>query len=669
MRIGVIKVFSAVAVSGYVSCNTVVCNDDLLAKTTKKSYKYVVVGAGPAGQAAIEVFTRARVIKDVLWIDPNHSTESLASSSAQMSCDTILGIDCIQRTLITNLGAVISYDKCLLAIGLQPLDASTLLDSAILDPSLLNKTPNRMLPKSIILDPRSEIVQSQLINILEKGGHVTVVGAFSYENLSLCCRLASIAKEQFGYNNSVTLVYPGYGPMSSILPRFLSLSLASKMINSGVELLPYSYIRYITSSDSHSSKKDDSDCSLDIYVAKTYDSLTTSHFPTDALIFFPNSSFNHQSHIKCLGGIVEVDRLSGGLVVDSNMCLGQGQSLYAAGQCSTVYRPIHGSTSNSWITGERIPIRGERESYITGEVAAHAMLGKEYDCRKELSSFRIQIIDPLYCDKVMVMAGICSAALESHSFVIKSNKNEVMSDSSSKGSSPESLVNNKKNLSNLTTYVESAMKGFGGSNTSSTKSTESSYKTLGKLGVNTVDNSIIYPSESVGNKMNRAATGGSITFYLEGRKVVGVLVTGIQRSALYGNNDSMNHEAVARFEGVLEKFVGLDLTSIGSVSSKEISRLTLIKVVEEYATLLIQQLNIFEVKDIKKLHKYNVPSRTAISDITEHLTKSPPYASMYLQEPILQKHQGHMNSGSRATRVAEAYSHNISSAVQSSHYK
>ncbi|RYY86553.1 hypothetical protein EON63_05550 [archaeon] len=376
-------------------------------------------------------------------------------SDSMLLQDRVVRIDPEHHTLHLRSGATIAYDKCLLAIGQDypSFTAKYFANDCRCD----------------ILNPTDPSHWDRLARIVSNGGHVTILGAMNFSNINIACKLTNIGKEH-GYTGCVSLVYPAHGIVSNLLPRYISHGMGRRLGGLGIELVPFSQVRYVSRSIS-----EDSHSPLAVYVTKTYDSLQSATIHTHAVVHthippIPPPPTSHKvytsdmySFLRSAG--IEVDPLLGGICV--NAWLGVGQDVYAAGGCASVLTIQHThnlhhtsikTDTSTYISSalQRRPCVGEYMSRKSGMVAAHNMVlththtspSHAKPLHTRFNSAYIQNYDCAYGGLHIHCVGVCTSALTSHAYTYKypTHTHAPMQSSSHTPTKPQLLKSMKDNL-------------------------------------------------------------------------------------------------------------------------------------------------------------------------------------------------------------------------------
>ena len=71
-----------------------------------------------------------------------------------------------------------------------------------------------------IVDLHDRLATEQLHAIVRDGGHVTIIGANCFSAVELAARLSRTSHLSTRTGSQVTLLFPAFGPLASVLPRY-----------------------------------------------------------------------------------------------------------------------------------------------------------------------------------------------------------------------------------------------------------------------------------------------------------------------------------------------------------------------------------------------------------------------------------------------------------------
>lgn len=405
----------------------------------RPQYRIVVCGEGEAANAASSELQR------IVRQSPAtpYDIQITQVPSGDLATDAP-AIDLNDKMLRLRSGKSLPYEQCILAFD-RPL--APLLDK-IISPELLS---SRQQSYAVIRDSRNLEDLEFAAQIVRHGGHVTLVGANNWANVDAACYLASIAA-QHRYKRSVTLVYPSYGPMAGLLPRFMSLQLAARLISRGVEVVPFSQVRYIdgyvpptptaAAAASASANKPTSGASKStaatVYLARTYDTIHSTSFPTDVVMLGPSmvtaewrDTLPELRVVPSQQGLIqallhtqnlEIDRLLGGIPVNRSLQVAQG--VLVAGECANVYHTIAPPPQTTVTSANNIDnnnfaglsyrriIAGGYDARHAGRMAASIALGQQ----RVYAKVPCDIFASSHLGMSFLTVGLCTPAVESHSF-------------------------------------------------------------------------------------------------------------------------------------------------------------------------------------------------------------------------------------------------------------
>jgi hypothetical protein len=699
--------------AGFLSLNfgSTSCEDLL------KSKQIVVVGNSIASKSATDELRSilqkspdARLL-EVKWIDEE--------SISQFAPYT--------KTIQLTNNRKISFDKCILAPK-RPLSPIPL---HMIDQEILSNL--QYLRK--FLDPRKSNDLQIATEIIQSGGHVTIIGANNWTNIQVALKLASIAKEA-GFVNAVTLVYPTYGIMSTILPRYLSLSLADRLESKGIELIPFSHIKYLSRSLSRRSQRasnnnnnhNNDTSSIAVYVSRSYDSLHTNNFSTDAIILTPSaltsdilekgSQVMYLQNLSWLlsGEITEVDRWVGGIPV--NRSLAWTQDVYVVGECANV--SVNTATiGHPHLQSYRHLIQGHYSAAFSGQLAAKfavdsLSLDQRISDTQSMNIYRQIPLEIFHTDDLnisYIAYGMCNPILESHTYSWKLP------------SLPKSSSISKKAIHKAPELSEYLKKDFQRVFSSpfqqhSNTSKEVSFEKKGILTVQKVkaSNSNSAPSTTLATATNtwvskQSSTGLSISFYIDMNdlRICGILISGFPTQLLTNlsrdNNvddikvddytaHHVNMQLTHQLDQILNKYLQLSL-SLQELPSQEAlryidtTRIQFVSQLQKHAEDLLHELSLFYthyhsgisaadgIVSNEEVQHFLSKSRRNYRHVPSSLT-----FAMEMQEHLKQNVMGKVshvpldgnlfqwksNTGSRSDRVKAAYQQGIMQAMQTNLY-
>jgi NADPH-dependent 2,4-dienoyl-CoA reductase/sulfur reductase-like enzyme len=328
------------------------CKSPLSFADSQKEYKYVVLGYGVAGQAAVSELLKDKT-NSILILEKKKGVSIPNKKGVDKSTKSVISILPDQHKILLEGGDSVSYQKLLLACGRQySFSNSELVDQRC---------------KSKVIHLHSENSISLLTNTVKSGGHVTLVGG-SWVSIAFASYLAHEATLS-GYTSTVTLLIPGSGPLQDALPRPFSVAIMNRLRRVGVEVYPYMQLRYVgvkeslteivlptqdphkvnlpsspassSATPSSDAKFNDWDDVVGVHCVQSYDLLKTYMFATDFIVPICESSDldltetigseSSNSFLSRAG--FEVDRF-GCVVV--NPSLAAVDDVYAAGDLANI---------------------------------------------------------------------------------------------------------------------------------------------------------------------------------------------------------------------------------------------------------------------------------------------------------------------------------------------
>lgn len=443
--------FSGLLSEGGLTACSVECEENgaLSDIVDRKVYKYALLGEGDGINAAFkELSVKGNQKNEIFRINPLSTDES----------QQIDQLDLHSKRIIFKNGKTIRYEKCLIDLISPPAT----LPKKHYDEKLLNYDP------PIILEINDKQHLQHAIRLVEDGKHITIIGGLSWEMISYA---ATLAKHGQSHRNPrpVTLVFPSYGPLAHLLPRYFSQVIHKRLTSIGVEVIPYSNIRYIATSSSDLSSETERTTHEDkvntspevtIYLAKTYDSLNTTSFVTNGLFFqpqpltsFPLPSqtavttddrlssyrflFNHKE--------LELHPFTGGIMVNGSLEVLKDVAIIGP----LASHPYHFTTAQS------------SQSYRHNCINCHhyykqmgRFIGQLWENREDKKMFFNALPVNYMISKEMnfglITIGHCSSHLDSHTFSVKQ---PLSSSSSLSSKSSRSLLN----CLNITFFLQGQM--------------------------------------------------------------------------------------------------------------------------------------------------------------------------------------------------------------------
>lgn len=430
--------FSGLLSEGGLTAWSVECEDKGAASDVidRKVYKYALLGEGGGISAAFkQLSVTGNHNSEILLINPLSSDES----------QQIDQLDFHNKRITFKNGKTIQYEKCLIDLISPP----TILPKKHYDEKLLNYDP------PIILEITDKQHLQHAIRLVEEGKHVTIIGGLSWEMISYAAKLA---KHGQSHRNPrpVTLAFPSYGPLAHLLPRYFSQVIHKRLTSIGVEVIPYSNIRYIATSSTDPSSETGTSTDKDkvntspevtVYLAKTYDSLNTTSFVTNGLFFQPQplTSFPLPSqtavttddklspyHFLFSHRELELHPFTGGIMVNGS--LEALKDVAIIGPLAS--HPYHFTSSHS------------SQSYRHNCINCHhyykqmgRFIGQLWDNKEDKKMFFNALPVNYMISKEMnfglITIGHCSSHLDSHTFSVK----QSLSSSSMSSKASRSLLN------------------------------------------------------------------------------------------------------------------------------------------------------------------------------------------------------------------------------------
>ena len=430
-----------------------------------------------------------------------------------------------KKILELDDGTFVSYDQCLVAIGKT---GSTLELAGPIDKDLLNKTRKFFIMPKLSAGSGSQKQMKVLNDIVEKGGHVTIMGAVSdnFDVIEVAAELCATAAK-FGYTKSVSIVCSSTGLLSQRVPRTFSQAINNRLKAMGMQIFPYQQIRYLKNEE----------CGVRVFSGETYDSVATGYFDTDACVLI-GTGYSSQKEFIDNSGLASYNGLHG--FIEVNRSLQAAAGLYVAGDIAmTSFTKTIGK--GSW-SGENFKIE-------TGRMAAMNMLGNSLMFNSipyTSHNFNGSGIE-------LTMVGYCSSSLTTHS-VIFSKRIERDKTVSKVGGN--NIINKANKVEEKTGNAFSSLKNAVFGIKSTNKDERVAFvKPVGKMGVKRMNN------KKKADKIYETLRGGcGVIFYTsENGTIIGVLVSGCAdkksisvAKALVGKHLESAESSVMQYNGFLK---------------------------------------------------------------------------------------------------------------------
>lgn len=275
-------------------------------KTKVKDYDFVVIGHGLAGKSAVKKLQELCPQASIAVLDNRIKTEKTNGKVHYLPfhCD---GFHPLKRTVKTSKGEQLRYQHAILVAtgsrGAPPphylLDEKALGRILELRPTVLATTQqDKGRP---IWDPA--FIRRKVLHAARKGDKVATVGS-GWEAVELAIA-ASVAGQSKRHSSSA-LVFGGKGPLSHVLPQYLSAAVAKRLTSTrhNIEIYHRSLIRYV-GTDYTASNVDGDLAGLTLYTAKSYDLLDAARTSVQWLVgkwpvLLLNNSTRHLLMTTCV---------------------------------------------------------------------------------------------------------------------------------------------------------------------------------------------------------------------------------------------------------------------------------------------------------------------------------------------------------------------------------
>ena len=318
--------------------------DDSSSQT--KQYPFVIVGNGIAGKAAVEqIILHAKPSNhrdaDILVIDPHNATATPTSTAVSSSSkrvtymkNYVMNMDLAKQQLSLSDGTLVRYHACLVATGMGEIDM--VMGTKVLDQDAIDD----------VYDASVRTTRDHLVNAVEKGQHVTLVGGDGWESVCTASWLADLAAKR-GWKGCVSLLTPLSGVLATSTPHYVTNAIGKRLRAKGIEIVAYSQVRYIGGKGTFSVPSGMiSAPGLGVYISRVHDSLFTNILYTDKIAMFPRAAphshcgapLNCANHFAAEAGLEPAS--SGGFLVNHAMLA--SKNVYVAGELANVPTAMFG---------------------------------------------------------------------------------------------------------------------------------------------------------------------------------------------------------------------------------------------------------------------------------------------------------------------------------------
>ncbi|CAB9517934.1 expressed unknown protein [Seminavis robusta] len=294
-----------------------------------KEYDFVILGHGIAGKSALETLQKLSPQASIAVIDPflawNHKSKKSQHSKQQTPSSNnsnnnnnkvdfyasrCQGFHPLTRQVQVQVQqqhsdddhatTIIRYQHAILVAtgsrGAPPphylLDERALGRILELRPTILPHHTDKTTITRPIWNPAQ--IRHTVLQAARRGDKVAVLGS-GWDAIELAVAVSSSSSTK--KPAAACLVFGGKGPLSHVLPQYLSASVAKRLtsIKHNIPILHRSLIRYIGSDQVYSKKKTKShdhkdDAGLQLYTAKSYDFLDASRTAVQWVVVAPEVS-------------------------------------------------------------------------------------------------------------------------------------------------------------------------------------------------------------------------------------------------------------------------------------------------------------------------------------------------------------------------------------------
>lgn len=247
--------------------------DPVYEQVKTMEYDFIVLGNGNAGLSAVRTLREKCPTAKIASVDP---VRPITSTTKKLDYwpHFATGFDPVTRTVqLSDETHQLRYRYGILvatgARGAPP--PPSLLDDETLDRVLeLRSTTCTTNDKHPIMSPNT--VRQMTLMAASQGARVGVMGS-GWEAVELAVAAASVDS-----GKAPMLTFGSAGPLSHILPRYLSTAVTKRLRQQGVDIHPRSLVRYVAMDHNRSKSQ------LELHTAKSYDMLDTKRTTIDLLV-------------------------------------------------------------------------------------------------------------------------------------------------------------------------------------------------------------------------------------------------------------------------------------------------------------------------------------------------------------------------------------------------
>ena len=234
-------------------------------------YDFVVLGSGNAGLSAIRTLRETCPSAKIALVDPLRPVSS-TTRKLDYWPHTAIGFDPVSRTVqVSDRSHQLRYRHGILVAtgsrGAPP--PPSLFDEQTLNRVLeLRPTESLENRKRPVVPPHT--VRQLVLMAASQGATVGIMGS-GWDAVELAVAAASLGSKP------PMLIFGSAGPLSHILPRYLSVAVTNRLQQNGVDVHPRSLVRYVATDHQDESR-------LEVHTAKSYDMLDTKRSYVDLLV-------------------------------------------------------------------------------------------------------------------------------------------------------------------------------------------------------------------------------------------------------------------------------------------------------------------------------------------------------------------------------------------------
>lgn len=390
------------------------------------SYKFIICGGGVSAKEALNVFVEEKCAGEVLLVAPDwtgsythdtrdddvadpktigstdetktdlfsrafqslYSSLAYVSQSPSKSPEIITGrkvteLDPTSRLVTLDDGTQISFEKCLIAVGVSPppipIGKVVSHDASHLTGTAWSSTDWQTID-NIIRDADSTDLVSASSESFNRA-HFTVVGG-SWMS-------AVVGATLIDRGANVTFSYADPSFLSRCLPKYLSRDIYSRLMwlsDGGVDLLSYAALRYIAArlpqvTPESSKPSTVANMEAEVHVGTVFDAFSIMNFRTDFVLFAP--TLPPAAPIR----VPTIPKRGGAFVANAELAV--ASDVYVAGSCA--YISSNSDDAHSDPDTSALSRWSADHARATGRHAAYNMLGARKPYPSDISATTVDL--------------------------------------------------------------------------------------------------------------------------------------------------------------------------------------------------------------------------------------------------------------------------------------